>query len=67
MPKVPFACGECNLILEDGVDQCPRCPAAPVSTDWQGLVVILDPTRSGVASRLGVNLAGNYALKVNIR
>jgi DNA-directed RNA polymerase subunit E" len=67
MAKLPFACGECNLVLEDGIDQCPRCPTAPVSTDWLGLVVILEPDRSAVARRLGVVIPGNYALKVNIR
>ncbi len=67
MAKLPFACGECNLILDDGIDQCHRCPSAPVSSDWLGLVVILDPTRSTVAKRLGYEQAGNYALKVNIR
>ncbi len=67
MAKLPFACGECNLVLDDGIDQCPRCPTAPVSSDWLGLVVILEPDRSAVARRLGVEIPGNYALKVNIR
>ena len=61
MVKVPFACGECNRILDDGVGQCHHCPNAPVTTDWQGFVVILHP------KRLNVSTPGNYALKVNIR
>ena len=40
MVKVPFACGECNRILDDGISQCNHCPNAPVTTDWQGFVVI---------------------------
>jgi len=67
MAKNPFACSECHLILGDGIDQCSRCPSAPVSTDWSGYVVIIDPSRSDIASRLNIEVAGNYALKVNVR
>jgi DNA-directed RNA polymerase subunit E" len=72
MAKQPFACGECNRVLPDpahknDVVQCTNCPSAPVTTDWQGYVIILDPTRSEVAKRLNVTSPGTYALKVNIR
>ena len=67
MPKNPFACSECHLILADGVDQCTRCPSAPVSTDWNGYVVVMAPKRSEIAERLNIEIPGNYALKVNIR
>jgi len=67
MVKIPFACGECHLILADGVDMCPRHPAAQVSTDWTGYVIIIQPVRSEMAKRLMVELPGKYALKVNIR
>ncbi|DAC33269.1 MAG TPA: DNA-directed RNA polymerase subunit E'', partial [Candidatus Poseidoniaceae archaeon] len=46
MVKNPFACAECHLVLDDGVEQCPRCPSAPVSTDHQGYVIIINPHRS---------------------
>jgi DNA-directed RNA polymerase subunit E" len=67
MAKMPFACGECHLVLNDGVDQCPRHPSAQVSSDWTGYVIIMQPERSEIASRLEVELPGRYALKVNIR
>ena len=67
MPKNPFACSECHLILADDVDQCHRHPSAPVSSDWSGYVVVIDPTRSDIAARLNIEVAGNYALKVNVR
>jgi DNA-directed RNA polymerase subunit E" len=53
--------------LNDGVDQCPRHPSAQVSSDWTGYVIIMQPERSEIASRLEVELPGRYALKVNIR
>ncbi len=67
MAKIPFACAECHLVLEDGVDQCPRNPSAQVSTDYQGYVIIMNPARSEIAKRLGVELPGKYALKVSNR
>ena len=72
MAKVPFACGECNRILPDPPSkndpvQCHHCPSAPVTTDWSGYVVILQPERSEVAQRLNITDSGSYALKVNIR
>ena len=67
MPKNPFACCECHLILSDGIDQCSRCPSSPVSSDWTGYVVVMDPSRSEIATRLNIELPGNYALKVNTR
>ncbi len=72
MVRQPFACGECNRILPDPdkkfePPQCAHCPNAPVTTDWQGLVVIMHPKRSEVATRLNITHPGSYALKVNIR
>jgi DNA-directed RNA polymerase subunit E" len=54
------------MILADKVDQCPHHPAARVSTDWQGFVIIMQPDRSEIAKRLNVTVPGQYALKVNI-
>ncbi|HIG02805.1 MAG TPA: DNA-directed RNA polymerase, subunit E'' [Candidatus Poseidoniales archaeon] len=67
MAKIPFACGECHRILEDGIDQCPHHPAAKVSSDHQGYVLILNPNRSEIAKRLNIEEPGKYALKVNVR
>lgn len=67
MAKNPFACAECHLVLEDGVDQCPRHPSAKVSTDHQGYVIVVNPNRSEIAKRLEVELPGKYALKVSNR
>ena len=67
MAKNPFACAECHLVLDDGVDQCPRHTSAQVSTDHQGYVIIMNPNRSEIAKRLEVELPGKYALKVSNR
>ena len=44
--------------------RCPRCPDSQLSADWQGLTILLDPSRSEVARTLGIEAPGNYALKV---
>ena len=44
--------------------RCPRCPDAHLSADWQGLTILLDPSRSQVAQTLGIEAPVNYALKV---
>jgi DNA-directed RNA polymerase subunit E" len=67
MVKVPYACCECHLVLEDGVDICPRNPSARVSTDHQGYVIIMSPNRSEIAKRLKIEQPGKYALKVSNR
>ena len=67
MAKNPFACAECHLVLDDGVDQCPRHPSAQVSTDHQGYVIIMNPNLSEIAKRLEVELPVKYALKVSNR
>ena len=67
MVKVPFACGECHRILDTGIDQCTQHPAAKVTTDWQGYVIVLNPKRSEIAAKLNIEQPGRYALKVNIR
>ena len=54
MVKIPFACGECHLVLEDGVDMCPRHPSARVSSEHQGYVIIMNPHRSEIAKRLKI-------------
>ena len=56
-----------NLKIKKDIVQCKHCPNAPVTTDWQGYVIILNPKRSEVAARLNVTSPGTYALKVNIR
>ncbi|GIQ99027.1 MAG: hypothetical protein CM15mP6_0440 [Methanobacteriota archaeon] len=71
MAKQPFACGECNMILPDpekksDPPQCNYCPSAPVTTDWQGFVVIMHPDRSR-SQEIANRETGKATLKVNIR
>ena len=66
MVKNPSACGECHLVLAEGVEQCPHHPSSRVSSDWTGYAIIMQPQRAEIAMRLKVEQPGYYALKENI-
>ncbi|MEM2874661.1 MAG: transcription elongation factor subunit Spt4 [Candidatus Hadarchaeales archaeon] len=55
-------CRKCKLVTDEKT--CPNCGGSSFSTDWTGYVVILDPSGSEIAQRLGVSKPGRYALKV---
>ncbi|MEM2878688.1 MAG: transcription elongation factor subunit Spt4 [Candidatus Hadarchaeales archaeon] len=56
------ACKNCKFVTEEKV--CPNCGSNSLSKDWTGYVVVLDPSGSEIAKRLGVDKPGRYALKV---
>lgn len=56
------ACKNCKFISNGPV--CPNCKSTNLSDDWSGLVVIMDPSGSEVAKRMGIKAAGRYALRV---
>ena len=56
------ACKNCRFISSGPV--CPNCKSSNLSDDWSGLVVIIDPSVSEVAKRMGITAAGRYAVRV---
>ncbi len=57
-------CKECHRLIKDKDQVCRACNSTSLTSDWSGYVVIIDPMKSQIAKRLGVKLAGAYALKV---
>lgn len=55
------ACKNCHMLTEQ--EQCTHC-AGPVSSDWQGYVIILDYKRSEIAKKMNIEVNGKFALKV---
>ena len=43
---------------------CPNCHSTDLTSEWFGLVIILDVERSQVAKVLNIKTPGRYALKV---
>lgn len=55
------ACPRCNYVTFDNV--CPLC-GTETSSNWTGLIVVIDPDESRLAKELNINSPGRYALKV---
>jgi len=56
------ACKTCHRIVEGTV--CPVCHSSDLSDEWQGYIIIIDPSRSNIAKKLNIDIPGRYALKV---
>lgn len=56
------ACKNCRFIVEEG-DSCPRC-SQPLTRDWQGYLLVIQPGESAVAKKMGITVEGRYALRV---
>ncbi|NOZ58031.1 MAG: DNA-directed RNA polymerase subunit E [Euryarchaeota archaeon] len=62
MPKKEKACKECGRIYSSQ-EVCIYCNV-PTSPDWLGYVRILDPEKSEIAQKLGINAKGKFALRI---
>ena len=56
------ACRKCHYITEGSV--CPICKSTSLTTDYSGIVIIIDPEKSEIAKKLQLKHPGMYALKV---
>lgn len=55
-------CRECHRIISG--QTCPICGSSNLSSDWSGMVIIIDPEKSEIAKKIDVKVADKYALKV---
>ncbi len=55
-------CRECHRIING--QTCAICGSSNLSSDWSGMVIIIDPERSEIAKKMDVKVADKYALKV---
>lgn len=61
----PFkACRKCKSLVPKDATRCPFCGSTDLSSDWEGLVIVVDIEKSEIAKRLGFTRPGRYALKV---
>ena len=44
---------------------CPNDKSNELSSEWSGLIIVLDVLHSNVAQTLGITVPGRYALKVS--
>lgn len=57
-----MACRKCKYVTTGKV--CPACKSSDLTPDWTGIVLIVEPSGSQIASTLGITAKGKYAIKV---
>jgi len=57
-----MACRKCKFVTTTKV--CPVCKSSDLTPDWNGIVLVVDPTNSEISKTLGITQKGKYAIKV---
>jgi DNA-directed RNA polymerase subunit E" len=55
-------CKKCKMFVEG--NSCPNCKSDQFTTTFQGRLYIIDPKKSLIAEKVGVQTKGEYAIKV---
>ena len=55
------ACMNCRRIITG--NECDNCGSTNLTTNYSGLIIIIDPEKSEIAKELGLKKAGAYATK----
>lgn len=57
------ACRQCRLVVPEDAKQCPNCGSEEFVERWRGMIAVVDPAKSCIAKRLGIEKPGIYALE----
>ncbi len=57
-----MACRKCKAVTTGKV--CRICNSSALTPDWNGIVLVVDPTNSEISKTLGITQKGKYAIKV---
>lgn len=63
MPTKEKACRNCKRIIVKG-NACDNCGSSNLTTNFSGLIIIIDPEHSQIAKELGMRKPGPYAVRV---
>ncbi|TAL51874.1 MAG: DNA-directed RNA polymerase subunit E'' [Nanoarchaeota archaeon] len=55
-------CKNCRRFVEG--DACEACGGTQFTNSYQGRIAIIDPAKSKVAKRSGIDKEGEYAIKI---
>ncbi|MEZ0318393.1 MAG: transcription elongation factor subunit Spt4 [Pyrobaculum sp.] len=58
------ACKQCKLVVPEDAKQCPNCGSEEFTFKWRGMIAVLEPSKSCIAKRLGIDKPGIYALEL---
>ena len=57
-----MACRKCKRVTTEKVS--PGCKSSDLTPDWNGVVLVVDPTNSEISKTLAITQKGKYAIKV---
>ena len=57
-----MACRKCKCVTTQKI--CGVCKSSDLTPDWNGVVLVVEPTNSQIARTLGISKKGKYALRV---
>ena len=55
-------CKECKKFYDE--NECPDCKSNQVASVWRGRVVVINPEKSELATKMNLKKEGDYAVKV---
>lgn len=55
-------CKKCRIFVEGS--ECPICKNSNFTETWKGRISILDVAKSEIAKKVGIEVKGEYAIKV---
>ncbi len=59
-----LACRKCNHITTSKICPNQNCRSTDLSPDWNGVILVVEPTSSKIAKTLGITEKGKYAIRV---
>ncbi len=55
-------CKTCKIFVEGAT--CPICKGNQFTENWKGRLFISNPEKSEIAKKIGINVKGEYGIKV---
>jgi DNA-directed RNA polymerase subunit E" len=55
-------CKNCKMFYEGNT--CPGCKNSQKATTWKGRINVLNPNKSDIAKKMGIEVKGEYAIKI---
>ncbi|MCW1301061.1 MAG: transcription elongation factor subunit Spt4 [Candidatus Nanoarchaeia archaeon] len=59
---IEYACKKCHALSTER--KCKCCGSTEVSTNWSGVIIVLDPSKSKIAELLKLRAPGEFAINV---
>lgn len=57
----PRACKICRTVHEE--EKCPKCDSREYTESFKGRIVVINPEKSEIATKLNLKEKGNFAIK----